>query len=783
MAGTRDGGRGWRGSAAARFAGWLHDLSLLQRLLIVEGLVFLALLAGVILAANWFAGGLHERIERERLSSTEAFAAEIDQNIALGVGSLRALAGQLADAGEGPARARSLDLLAENSELFTRGVVLTDGDLSVVATDRSHESLLAHDLAREIQAATPGRGYLAWGFRTTPEERPVLALAVARDDGSAAAPGYVVGLVDVVDSSLGAVFLRAQRIAETGHADLVSEAGLALLSTELESLLVSSDHPEFYRRALADHSSPIVSEVSHSLRPGEEDDGNHVMGFATLGELPWGFSLGGSAHETFEPIRQLWWTVFGLAFVFGNFAVTATVVGTARLVRPVRDISHGASQVASGDLDTPIGTSAGGEIGELATSIETMRQSLLAWGSELDARVSERTEELQRRTRELAASAAVAQAVASTLELPVMLETAAAEIARQLGVAGAFIHVTEGGGRPPLARSSPGVAMQIANGAPFPCRECLGAIDGADEVVTLQATDFPTGQRPSCLTRGYSNVTIVPLRSRGREFGALCLLRDDGETQQFEPALLRLLASETCVGVQNALLYAESQRRETHRQALLAKVLNAQEEERRRLARELHDDTGQALTAILMGMDGIAARLPDHPEPALREMDTLRNLTEETLGSLRATILALRPSVLDDVGLVPAIERYADLIVRSGGIAANVLSNFGDERLPPEWEVAVFRIVQESLNNVARHSGARSVDVLLERHAHVLRVTVRDDGQGFSEVASESVLAGVGIEGMTERAELLGGVLTVESSPGRGTAVRLEVENETAVAT
>ena len=141
-------------------------------------------------------------------------------------------------------------------------------------------------------------------------------------------------------------------------------------------------------------------------------------------------------------------------------------------------------------------------------------------------------------------------------------------------------------------------------------------------------------------------------------------------------------------------------------------------------------------------------------------------------------VMALRPTALDDLGLIPAIRRYADYMVSPNSIDVTVESTLGERRLPSECEIAVFRIVQEALNNVVRHSGATSASVRVTRNQGTLTVEVEDDGRGLPETHSTDPMSGVGIEGMEERAELLGGQLRIESSPGRGTLVRLTASVE-----
>ncbi len=208
--------------------------------------------------------------------------------------------------------------------------------------------------------------------------------------------------------------------------------------------------------------------------------------------------------------------------------------------------------------------------------------------------------------------------------------------------------------------------------------------------------------------------------------------------------------------------------------ALSSQIIKAQEEERLRIARELHDETAQALASLLV-RQRVAERSPD-PESLQRTMADLRVLTAETLEGVRRMALELRPTMLDDLGLVAAVEAFGRQFAARTGIPVDVRMSRRPERLPPEVELVAFRVIQEALSNVARHSGANRAEVRLGASASLLSVSVADDGQGFEpETALDSRQRSLGLFGMRERAGLVGGRLSLDSAPGRGTRVRLEI--------
>jgi signal transduction histidine kinase len=212
--------------------------------------------------------------------------------------------------------------------------------------------------------------------------------------------------------------------------------------------------------------------------------------------------------------------------------------------------------------------------------------------------------------------------------------------------------------------------------------------------------------------------------------------------------------------------------REQLRRQLLEKVITTQEDERRRIARELHDSASQNLTSLMVGLKNIET-ICDNPR--LRAtVNELRGVASQTLEEVHEISARLRPRILDDLGLAAALERLTREWQARHKLPVDLLIHIGEERLPGEIETAIYRIVQESLTNVARYAGARSVSVLAERRGGEIVAVVEDDGQGFDSAQTIGDRH-LGLVGMRERAELLGGRLTIESAPGRGTSIHVQI--------
>jgi len=217
---------------------------------------------------------------------------------------------------------------------------------------------------------------------------------------------------------------------------------------------------------------------------------------------------------------------------------------------------------------------------------------------------------------------------------------------------------------------------------------------------------------------------------------------------------------------------------------LAAQVIMAQEEERRRVARELHDEAGQALTAVIIGLERGLASMPevyaaDLPVQPRKLISDLRDLAAQTLDEVRKLALELRPSVLDDLGLVAALRQYVRSAGERSGLAAQLTvvgweDGASDERLPPQVETALFRIAQEALTNAIRHAHASSAQVRLRRTTSSVTLEIRDDGIGLGASAS-SEGEHLGMFGMRERARLLGGSFVATPVSPRGTLVQVNV--------
>ncbi len=256
----------------------------------------------------------------------------------------------------------------------------------------------------------------------------------------------------------------------------------------------------------------------------------------------------------------------------------------------------------------------------------------------------------------------------------------------------------------------------------------------------------------------------VPLVAGARPIGVIVAHDKEGQDARFSDEDLRLaeiFAARAAVAVDLSARVARD---------ALRRIVEAQELERRRLARELHDQTGQELTSVLLGLKAVGeAKNDDEHAEALA---AVREQVLETLHDVRRLAVELRPKALDDFGLTPALERLRDTFSQQTGMRVELESRIG-ERLPADVETALYRIVQEALTNIVKHAQASTISIVLAHQAGAVTALIEDDGRGFSR--DDAGGDGLGLLGMGERLALLGGKLKIESSPGAGTTIVAEV--------
>lgn len=293
---------------------------------------------------------------------------------------------------------------------------------------------------------------------------------------------------------------------------------------------------------------------------------------------------------------------------------------------------------------------------------------------------------------------------------------------------------------------------------------CMDAVHPDDRQMFLDATRHSATREWQCeyrVVRPDGTIRWVQVRgvpifdARGEPYRMVGLSEDITERKQID---------------------AELRESESRYRILSERVIHAQEEERRRIARELHDSLGQSLTSLLIGLRGIEQFTTDKAiAPCIAH---LRETATNTIDDVQRLARGLRPVVLDDIGFTPAIQRYVSDCARTYQLEIDLHTNDleSPHRLASEHATALYRIVQEALTNVVRHAEAKHVSVVIERHPKGLRAIIEDDGKGFcTEKQFPTTSHGLGLIGIRERASMLGGKTTIESGPNQGTALFVDL--------
>jgi len=366
------------------------------------------------------------------------------------------------------------------------------------------------------------------------------------------------------------------------------------------------------------------------------------------------------------------------------------------------------------------------------------------------------------RVGELRSVQEVARAILSTLDLEELLPLIARRARRLTGADTVGIALGEG----------TAMRFRIAHG-----------VDALAMESVETPSDLEQAAATLCGTLGASTAVIEPLEVDGDRVGVLAAVARSPMDSRGR-RLLATLASQASIAVANAETFAAERRRLRESAQIqaadarasaaaegLRQAIEAQEAERARVARELHDEAGQSLTALALNLRMLEQHVDAEGQRRLAE---LRQMVNGISSSLRNLATDLRPSGLREHGLSSAVERQAARLREATGMAVDVLVSDLPDDLPEEVQIALFRVIQEALTNVARHSGAGQASVVVSRHGGHIRVVVEDDGRGFDTGGPSNRL---GLPGIRERVELIGGTLRIESALGAGTALIVDLED------
>lgn len=436
------------------------------------------------------------------------------------------------------------------------------------------------------------------------------------------------------------------------------------------------------------------------------------------------------------------------------------------LTRPLLDLHDVAMEVTSGNLAARAPIWANDEIGDVARSVNAMITQLVASQNQL-AEANRRLETINR----------VALSAGRELDVSDVLRAILTGTIDVLGLKAGWVYLLDS------ETNRYDLAQQV--GLPEDLLAFLTQA-GSTEACHCQRSVIENPDHPAAEVQGrcsrlepYGGLThvTIPLRARGQVYGIVNLLCEPGFQPQPENLeLAGTIGSQASEILANAWLHERLVEKEASRRALLESLVRTQEDERYRLARELHDGAGQTLTSLLVRLKTIEKKAPEGEISA--ELANLQKLVSASIEQVRELSYRLRPATLETFGLAQAIQNLVSDITKESHLSAHFHCDMDIAELPHQTEITLYRIAQESLTNVIRHAQADQLNVYLVRTPFAIAMKIDDNGAGFDPSKHPAAQDGkphLGLISMQERAEIVGGAVAIFSAPGQGTSVRVTI--------
>ena len=467
--------------------------------------------------------------------------------------------------------------------------------------------------------------------------------------------------------------------------------------------------------------------------------------------------------------------LMGMTIAAGVAAVLLGLLLVRLLLKPLMDIIDAMKRLARGDLAFRVKPSVDADLSFMASSFNEMAEKI-------EVRTDEGVESRRRVeviNRELTVLQRMSFACTEEVAPAEYLERCIRLSVSELAALGGWVCVRDATGESFCASegtTSTRAWCTCRQTCLFSCR--LHAGSAGDIPSDCPAYAFAYGGKGDVPSLRGLRVSLAELSARDGAEGVIALVhRRESFNADILP-VLRAVAGQMEVVLENLMLQKDRESREKRLAVLLAATLEAQENERNRVARELHDDIGQQMTYLKLGLKVLAEGVKDEPERSAL-IDGLRETVSESIDAIRRAIADLGPAPLDDLGLMPALERLLRTASSMFGFKGDFQAVGGHERsLEPAVAVAAYRIVQEALSNAGRHSGCTQVSLVVRHVTGGVEIVVEDDGSGFDlDAVAADRLAGahLGLDGMRERSEIVGGRLVVESTRGAGTTIHVRL--------
>ncbi|HEY81899.1 MAG TPA: GAF domain-containing protein [Dehalococcoidia bacterium] len=758
----------------------LSDLTLRKRIII---LTVLALLLGAGLFSFLGMRAVDQATEtmlQDRLTTARLMADYIDDALGRALAELVRCAQAVQD---GQASSFGAQIAALEDAFFflsfyIHDIYLLDGRGRITWSKSGEAAILGTDISfypTISQALSSGEPGISGLVSAPVSDTPVIFLASPTGEGGEPGRGVLVVAIDISRSSIGG-FIRPIRLGETGYVEIVDQNGIVLARTEPGPKLgafTKSDHSGRFAALIA--TGKPTRGLCHSCHiPGQRVERRDVLAFVPLSQAQWGVVIRQSEEEALAPIRELRQSL--LLFGAGSMVIIFlfVLVTTRDVASRIWGLTAASRRIAEGDLSSPIAISGKDEVGVLAQTFDEMRLKLqTSYGA------------LEQKTKELASLLSVSEILTSLPDLS-NLDTALGsaldktlEIMRR-DVGGILLWdeerevlryrvyrgLSEEYVRRVSCRLGEGIAGRVAQ--------------SGEPIILADISTDPRAAHPDLISvEGLRAFASVPIRFKDKVLGVLNIA--SRETRQFSAEDVRLLegiAVQIATAIENARLHQEVQNKEKVRGELLSEIFSIQEGERKRIARELHDETSQVLASLTASLQAASNTLPTNVDKAKALLEKAQRLSISILDEIHRLIYELRPTLLDDLGLVAATRWLVDNILGDAGVAVDFKTSGRERRLPPQLETTLFRVIQEAVYNISRHAQAKNAQITLHFKRGKVRVGIKDDGVGFDvkeAISSKERPRGLGLLGMKERIELIRGSLSISSRPGSGTEINIEI--------
>jgi signal transduction histidine kinase/HAMP domain-containing protein len=759
----------------------------LRRLTLAKKIAFLTTL-GVLLGVGLFSFlGMRavdqatETMLQDRLTTARLMADYVDEALARALNELTSTARRVeSNQAEGSFEAQISDLEATYLRLafYTQGIYFVSETGQIIwsqpqglATEELN-ILFYPTISQTVKSQEAGIS----GLVVAPVTRvPVILLTCPLKAGQHGEEGILVVAIDIARSSIGG-FIQPIRLGQTGYVEIVDQNGIVVTRTEPGPELApfeKSDHSGHFAALIA-AGKPTRGLCHTCHEPVMKVEREDVLAFVPLSVARWGVVIRQSEEEALAPIRELRQNLLLAGIGLIVLTLLFVMVITENVVSRIRALTSASQKIAEGDLTSPVNPRGQDEVGVLAQTLDEMR-----------AKLKLSRDELEYKTKELSSLLSVSEILTSLPDLSDLDNALGNALDKTLEITnrkvGSILLWDED--KQELYYSvQRGLSEQYVRGVRHRMGESIAGkvIQARKPILSEDASvdDRVTRSDPISI-QGIHALASLPLLSKNKVLGVLNLA--SYKTHSFYSEELRLLegiAGQIATAIDNAKLHREVQQKEQIRGELLGEIFSIQEEERKRIARELHDETSQVLASLNASLEAASSILPVNTEKSKDMLRKAQSLAVNILEEIHKLIYELRPSLLDDMGLVAAIGWLSDNHLVASGIKVNFGTSGRVKRLAPRLETALFRTVQEAVYNIARHANATNVSIDLQFKRKAIRIAIKDDGGGFdvgAAISSKNRPRGLGLVGMKERIELLNGVMEIKSHTGRGTEIDIEI--------